>query len=51
MTWKTFPYPDQAYSYAGAALQENWGRLHRGDCEPFPDDPKVAGCLAELPCG
>ena len=41
MTWKTFPYPDQAYSYAGAALQENWGRLHRGDCEPFPDDPKV----------
>jgi tetratricopeptide (TPR) repeat protein len=41
MTWKTFPYPEQTYSYAGAALQENWDRLHRGDCEPFPDDPKV----------
>ena len=41
MIWKKFPYPDKAYNYAGGALQENWARLHRGDCEPFPDDPKV----------
>ncbi|MBE2258779.1 MAG: hypothetical protein H6942_07620 [Candidatus Accumulibacter sp.] len=41
MDWKKFPYPEKAYAYPGAALQKNWARLHRGDCEPFPDDPKV----------
>lgn len=41
MAWKKFPYADKTYSYAGAALAENWQRLHRGDCEPFPDDPAV----------
>ncbi len=41
MVWKKFPYPDQAYGYPGAALEKNWQRLHRGDCEPLSDDPKV----------
>ena len=41
MAWKKFPYPDQAYSYPGAALEKNWARLHRGDCEPFPADAKL----------
>jgi tetratricopeptide (TPR) repeat protein len=41
MSWKKFPHPDKAFSYPGAALKKNWNRLHRGDCEPFPDDPKV----------
>lgn len=41
MVWQKFPYSDKAYSYAGAALRENWPRLHRGDCEPFPSDAKV----------
>ncbi|WP_300335320.1 hypothetical protein [Accumulibacter sp.] len=41
MAWKRFPYPDAAYVYPGAALQQNWARLHRGDCEPFPEDPTV----------
>lgn len=41
MAWHKFPYPDKTYSYAGTALKENWARLHRGDCEPFPDDAKV----------
>jgi tetratricopeptide (TPR) repeat protein len=41
MNWKKFPNPDKAFSYPGAALQKNWARLHRGDCEPFPADPKV----------
>ncbi|HEX4944600.1 MAG TPA: hypothetical protein VFV55_09630 [Usitatibacteraceae bacterium] len=39
--WSPFPYPDKAYTYAGDALKKNWDRLHRGDCEPFPKDPKV----------
>lgn len=41
MAWRKFPYPDKAYTYAGAALKKNWPRLHCGDCEPFPADTKV----------
>ena len=37
-TWKKFPHPDKSFSYAGVALEKHWARLHRGDCEPFPDD-------------
>jgi tetratricopeptide (TPR) repeat protein len=36
-----FPYPQAAYDYAGDALKESWGRLHLGDCEPFPADAKL----------
>jgi tetratricopeptide (TPR) repeat protein len=35
-SWKKFPHPDKAFTYAGAALEKNWPRLHRGDGEPFP---------------
>lgn len=41
MSWKKFPYPEKTYEYPGAALQQNWARLHRGDCEPFPGDARV----------
>ncbi len=41
MGWTKFPYADKKYSYAGAMLADHWHRLHRGDCEPFPDDPAV----------
>ena len=37
-TWKKFPHPDKSFTYAGTALEKHWARLHRGDCEPFPDD-------------
>ena len=36
--WKKFPHPDKSFAYAGAALEKHWARLHRGDCEPFPDN-------------
>jgi tetratricopeptide (TPR) repeat protein len=36
--WTKFPHPDKAFSHAGAALKRNWERLHRGDCEPFPEN-------------
>ncbi|MEZ5613822.1 MAG: hypothetical protein R3E35_01250 [Rhodocyclaceae bacterium] len=39
--WKKFPHADKAYDYAGAALKKHWGRLHRGDCEPFPADEQA----------
>lgn len=37
-TWKKFPHADKNFAYAGATLEKHWARLHRGDCEPFPDD-------------
>jgi len=30
------------YCYAGRELHVQWERLHRGDCEPWPDAPAVA---------
>lgn len=35
--WISFPHADKAYDYAGAALKKHWARLHKGDCELFPD--------------
>jgi tetratricopeptide (TPR) repeat protein len=39
--WIEFPYPAKAFTYPGDALKKNWERLHRGDREPFPKDPKA----------
>lgn len=36
--WKEFPYNSTDYDYEGDALEENWAKLHAGDCEPFPQD-------------
>ena len=33
-----FPYEQKPYSYDGEALRKAWDRLHKGDCEPYPDD-------------
>ena len=41
--WTAFPHASKDYDHAGAALAKAWPRLHRGDCEPFPD---VAGLTA-----
>lgn len=39
--WAKFPYADKAYSFDAGALKKHWGRLHRGDCEPYPKDESV----------
>ena len=36
--WNKFPHADKSYVYDGAKLKQNWARLHRGDCEPYPKD-------------
>lgn len=41
MAWKKFPFPDRKYIYSGTVLADNWARLHRGDCEPFPKEATV----------
>ena len=32
-----FPYDQKPYTYDGEALQKAWKRLHKGDCEPYPE--------------
>ncbi len=39
--WAPFPYADKAYEYTAASLKKSWERLHRGDCEPLPGEPKA----------
>ena len=39
LKWSAFPHPSKSFAYAGEALRKSWSKLHRGDCEPWPDDP------------
>lgn len=39
--WKSFPYAESAYNYAGNRLKDHWDRLHAGDQEAFPKDKAV----------
>ncbi len=39
--WAEFPYDQTPYTYDGQALIDAWPRLHRGDCEPLPDDEQL----------
>ena len=41
MAWQKFPHPAKKYTYAGDALAKHWERLHRGDCEPWPENPEA----------
>ena len=49
--WAAFPHPGTAYAYAGPGLKKAWGRLHRGDCEPFPADPAVVDAWRHFHAG
>ena len=47
--WTAFPHASKDYDYAGAALAEAWPRLHRGDCEPFPDAAGLKALIDAAP--
>ena len=34
---------------AGDKLAKNWDALHTGDCEPYPDEARVAALLKKHP--
>jgi hypothetical protein len=38
--WTPFPHAG-VYAFDAASLKKNWSRLHRGDCEPLPEDAAV----------
>ena len=50
-SWAAFPHPGTAYAYAGPGLKKAWGRLHRGDCEPFPADAAVVDAWRHFHAG
>lgn len=39
--WTKFPHHEPAYEFDAAGLERAWPRLHRGDCEPFPQHAAV----------
>ena len=41
MAWTPFPYPDPAYVQTPESLAHLWPRLHAGDREPWPGNPKL----------
>ncbi|NND44370.1 MAG: hypothetical protein HKN58_03535 [Xanthomonadales bacterium] len=47
--WKPFPHDDTSFTYAGKALATAWPALHRGDCEPYPDEAWAAELLHAHP--
>lgn len=49
--WVSFPYADARYEYTPTTLKKRWSRLHRGDCEPFPQDDEVAAAWIDYHAG
>src|SRR3974390_2389246 len=47
--WKSFPCLDPGSRYPGHKLAKSWTRLHRGDCEPFPDPTTLQKLVAVHP--
>jgi len=39
--WIAFPHPSRGFAYPGDALRRSWDKLHRGDCEPWPNSAAV----------
>lgn len=45
--WAKFPHENKAFIYEGDKLAKHWDALHAGDCEPFPDQDRVAKLLKQ----
>lgn len=49
--WTPFPYDAQPYRYDATALKKAWPELHRGDCEPYPEDEDLLEAWAAFHAG
>jgi tetratricopeptide (TPR) repeat protein len=38
--WSAFPYAGE-YNFTAVSVKKKWARLHAGDLEPLPQDPRV----------
>ena len=45
--WAKFPHENKAFIYEGDKLAKHWDALHAGDCEPIPDQDRVAKLLKQ----
>ncbi len=43
--WAKFPYDQKSFDYSGDKLKKNWGSLHTGDTEAFPDEKRTAALI------
>lgn len=51
MAWAKFPFPDDAFDYAPAALKKAWPRLHAGDTEPYPQQAALVDAWRDFHAG
>lgn len=49
--WPAFPGDAKSFTHAGGALKKAWDRLHAGDREPFPEDPRLADAWRSFHAG
>jgi tetratricopeptide (TPR) repeat protein len=47
--WTAFPHDAKSFDYSGEKLAKAWDKLHAGDCEPFPDETRIAQLLKSNP--
>jgi tetratricopeptide (TPR) repeat protein len=47
--WAAFPHDAKSFDYAGDKLAKAWDKLHAGDCEPYPDEARIAKLLKANP--
>lgn len=47
--WAKFPHDSKAFDFTGDKLAKHWDALHAGDCEPFPDETRIAALLKKHP--
>jgi len=47
--WHAFEGRTDGFDYEGPTLKKNWARLHRGDCEPFPDAASLKKLVEKHP--
>ncbi|MCB1559972.1 MAG: hypothetical protein KDI75_02535 [Xanthomonadales bacterium] len=45
--WAEFPGPSKNFDFAGDKLKKQWPKLHKGDCEAFPDAGVVKAQLGK----
>ena len=49
--WTKFPHDASDFTYEGDQLADSWAELHRGDCEPLPEDERLQEAWRRYPAG
>nr|WP_319564258.1 hypothetical protein [uncultured Rhodoferax sp.] len=48
--WTAFPYAGE-FDFDAERVKKNWARLHTGDLEPLPEDPRLLDAWAQFHSG